>query len=68
MQTWIVEEEKYCYDSSYASMLIAMLIAMLMTMLMIMFLTIIDRSSLDYRIVSKSILFRVNLCFSESYR
>ncbi len=53
-----------CYDSSYASMLIAML----MTMLMIMFLTIVDRSSLDYRVVLKSILFKVNLCSSESYR
>ncbi len=64
MQTWIVEEEKYYYDSSYASMLIAML----MTMSMTMFMTIVDRSSLDYRIVSKSILFRVSLCLSESYR
>ncbi len=64
MQTWIVEEEEYCYDSSYASMLIAML----MTMLMTMFLTIVDRSSLDYQVVSKSILFRVSLCSSESYR
>ncbi len=54
----------HCYDSSYASMLIAML----MTMLMIMFLTIIDRSSLDYWIVSKSILFRISLCSSESYK
>ena len=53
-----------CYDSSYTSMLIAML----MTMLMIMFLTIADRSSLDYRVVSKSFLFRVSLCSSESYR
>ena len=53
-----------CYDSSYASMLIAML----MTMLMTMFLTIVDRSSLDYRVVSKSTLFRVSLCSSESYR
>ena len=53
-----------CYDSSYASMLIAML----MTMLMTMFLTIVDRSSLDYRVVLKSILFRVSLCSSESYR
>ncbi len=53
-----------CYDSSYASMLIAML----MTMLMTMFLTIVDRSSLDYQVVSKSTLFRVSLCSSESYR
>ncbi len=53
-----------CYDSSYASMLIAML----MTMLMTMFLTIVNRSSLDYRVVSKSTLFRVSLCSSESYR
>jgi len=49
-----------CYDSSYASMLIAMLMAMLMT--------IVDRSSLDYRVVSRSTLFRVSLCSSESYR
>ena len=54
----------FCYDSSYASMLIAML----MTMLMTMFLTIVDRSSLDYQVVSKSTLFRVSLCSSESYR
>ncbi len=53
-----------CYDPSYASMLIAML----MTMLMTMFLTIAGRSSLDYRVVSKSTLFRVSLCSSESYR
>ncbi len=45
-----------CYDSSYASTLIAML------------MTIVDRSSLDYRVVSRSTLFRVSLCFSESYR
>ncbi len=56
--------DSMCYDSSYASMLIAML----MTMLMTMFLTIVDRSSLDYRVVSKSTLFRVSLCSSESYR
>ncbi len=53
-----------CYDSSYTSMLIVML----MTMLMTMFLTIVDRSSLGYKVVSKSILFRVSLCSSESYR
>ncbi len=53
-----------CYDSSYASMLIAML----MTMLMTMFLAIVDRSSLDYWVVSKSTLFRISLCSSESYR
>ncbi len=53
-----------CYNSSYASMLIAML----MTMLMTMFLTIVDRSSLGYRVVSKSTLFRISLCSSESYR
>ncbi len=64
MQTWIVEEREYCYDSSYASMLIAML----MTMLMAMFMTIVDRSSLGYWIVSKSTLFRISLCSSESYR
>jgi len=50
----------FCYDSSYASMLIAML----MTMLII----IVDRSSLNYKVVSRSTLFRVSLCFSESYR
>ncbi len=55
---------QFYYDSSYASMLIAML----MTMLMTMFLTIVDRSSLDYRVVSKSTLFRISLCSSESYR
>ncbi len=54
----------YCYDSSYASMLITML----MTMSMTMFMIIVDCLSLDYWIVSKSILFRVSLCFSESYR
>ncbi len=59
----MIEEER-CYDSSYASMLIAML----MTMLMTMFLTIVDRSSLDYQVVSKPTLFRVSLCSSESYR
>ncbi len=53
-----------CYNSSYASMLIAML----MTMLMTMFMTIVDCSSLDYWIVSKSTLFRISLCFSESYK
>ena len=50
----------YCYDSSYAFMLIAMLMTMLMT--------IVDRSLLDYRIVLRSTLFRVSLCSSESYR
>jgi len=50
----------FCYDSSYASMLIAMLMTMLMT--------IADRSSLDYRVVPRSTLFRVSLCSSESYR
>ena len=63
----ILEDEKLrlrllqlCYDSSYASMLIAMLMTMLMT--------IVGRSSLGYRIVPRSILFRVSLCSSESYR
>ena len=67
---WI-QDSKYltqlniiCYDSSYASMLITML----MTMSMTMFMTIVDRSSLDYWIVSKSTLFRISLCFSESYK
>ena len=45
-----------CYDSSYAPTLVAMLMA------------IVDRSSLGYRVVSRSTLFRVSLCFSESYR
>ncbi len=45
-----------CYDSSYASTLIAML------------MTIVDRSSLGYRVVSRSTLFRISLCFSESYK
>ena len=63
IQIQILQVE-HCYDSSYASMLIAMW----MTMLMTMFLTIVDRSSLDYRVVLKSILFRISLCFSESYR
>ena len=53
-----------CYNSNYAFMLIVML----MTMLMTMFLTIVDRSSLDYQIVSKSTLFKVNLCSFESYK
>ncbi len=52
--------KEHCYDSSYASMLIAMLITMLMT--------IVGRSPLGYRVVSRSILFRVSLCSSESYR
>ena len=55
-----INQKDNCYDFSYASMLIAMLMTMLMT--------IVDRSSLDYQIVSKSTLFRVSLCFSESYR
>ncbi len=46
----------FCYNSSYTSTLIVML------------MTIIDCSSLDYRVVSRSTLFRVNLCFSESYK
>ncbi len=54
----------FCYDPSYAPMLIAML----MTMLMAMFLTIADRSSLGYRVVPKPTLFRVSLCSSEPYR
>ncbi len=53
-----------CYDSSYASSLMTML----MTMLMIILRTIVDRSSLEHKLVSKSTLFRVNLCSSESYR
>ncbi len=61
---WACSFLKNCYDSSYASMLIAML----MTMLMTMFLAIADRSSLGYWVVSKSTLFRISLCSSESYR
>ena len=53
-----------CYDSSYASSLMTMLITMLMTILR----AIVDRSSLEHRLVSKSILFRVSLCSFESYR
>jgi len=53
-----------CYDSSYASSLMTMLMTMLVTILRI----IVDRSSLEHRLVSKSTLFRVSLCFSESYR
>jgi len=64
LQTKMNMKHSECYDSSYASMLITML----MTMLITMFLTIVDRSSLDYQVVSKSTLFRVNLCFSESYK
>ncbi len=55
-----------CYDSSYAPSLIAMLMTMLMTILMTILRTIVDRSSLEHRLVSKSTLFRVNLCSSES--
>jgi len=50
----------YCYDSSYASSLIAMLMTILRA--------IADRSPLGHRLVPKSILFRVSLCSSESYR
>ena len=53
-----------CYDSSYASSLMTMLMTMLMTILR----AIVDRSSLEHRLVSKSTLFRVSLCSSESYR
>ncbi len=55
----ILEFAHVCYDSSYASSLVAML-----TILR----AIVDRSSLEHRLVSKSTLFRVSLCFSESYR
>jgi len=51
---------RFCYDPSYAPMLVAMLVAMLMT--------IAGRSSLGYRIVPRPTLFRVSLCSSESYR
>ncbi len=53
-------EKRVCYDSSYAPSLIAMLMAILRA--------IVDRSSLEHRLVSKSTLFRVSLCSSESYR
>jgi len=53
-----------CYDPSYAPMLVAMLV----TMLMAMFLAIAGRSSLGYRVVPKSTLFRVSLCSPEPYR
>ncbi len=46
----------FCYDSSYAPMLVAML------------MTIIGRSPLGYRVVPRPTLFRVSLCSSESYR
>ncbi len=49
-----------CYDSSYASLLIAML----MTILRV----IIDCLLLKHKLVLKSILFRVSLCSSESYK
>ena len=49
-----------CYDSSYASSLIAMLMTILKA--------IVDRLSLEHRLVLKSTLFRVSLCSSESYR
>jgi len=48
--------ETNCYNSSYASTLIAIL------------MTIVDCSSLNYKVVSRSTLFRISLCFSESYR
>ncbi len=57
-----------CYDSSYAPSLIAMLMTMLMIMLMTILRAIVDRSSLEHRLVPKSTLFRVSLCSSESYR
>ena len=67
-----LKHQCFCYDSSYASSLIAMLMTMLMTILMTMLMTIlraiVDRSSLEHRLVSKSTLFRVSLCSSESYR
>ncbi len=50
----------YCYDPSYAPMLVAMLVAMLMT--------IAGRSPLGYRVVPRPTLFRVSLCSPESYR
>ncbi len=59
---------EYCYDSSYASSLIAMLMTMLMIMLMTILRAIVDRSSLEHRLVPKSTLFRISLCSSESYR
>ena len=55
-----IQEFDDCYDSSYAPSLIAMLMTILRA--------IADRSSLEHRLVSKSTLFRVSLCSSESYR
>ncbi len=52
----ILNFRHYCYDPSYAPTLIAMLMA------------IADRSPLGYRVVSRPTLFRVSLCFPESYR
>ena len=53
-----------CYDSSYASSLIAILMTTLMTILKV----IVDCSSLEHRLVSKSTLFKVSLCSSELYK
>jgi len=52
--------DTFCYDPSYAPMLVAMLVAMLMT--------IAGRSPLGYRVVPRPTLFRVSLCSPESYR
>jgi len=59
---------EFCYDSSYASSLIAMLMTMLMIMLMTILRVIVDRLSLEHKLVSKSTLFRISLCSSESYK
>jgi len=61
---YFVNLDSFCYDSSYAPSLIAMLMTMLMTILR----AIVDRSPLEHRLVPKSILFRISLCSSESYR
>ena len=60
--------DEFCYDFSYASSFIAMLMTILMIMLMTILRAIVDCSSLEHRLVSKSTLFRVSLCSSESYR
>ncbi len=48
--------KKVCYDFSYASTLIVML------------MTIVDCSSLHYKVVSRLTLFKVNLCFFKLYK
>ncbi len=67
LQDWVFAKwwkETKCYDSSYTSSLITMLMTMLMTILR----AIVDRLSLEHKLVLKSILFKVSLCSSESYK